>query len=160
MNVLFTAFYGKSNSSKILLDKIESKNKLYLKNSFLTSVSQFIKEISSKDYDLVISFGRAPLKKDNIKIEIQANGENSYITNYDFRDLETMLKLGKYDTIISNDAGNYLCNNVYYEGLKYINKNNLKTKLLFIHIPSTNNISSIDKLATIFNKVCNFNMNE
>ncbi len=42
MKILYTAFNGKSNSSKILLDNIivEEDNKLYLKNSFKTSVEQ------------------------------------------------------------------------------------------------------------------------
>ena len=39
MKILFTAFNGKNNSSKILLDMINTKNKLYLKNSFTTSVN-------------------------------------------------------------------------------------------------------------------------
>ena len=45
MNILYTAFNGKNNSSKILLDKINSNNKLYLKNSFITSVKELEKII-------------------------------------------------------------------------------------------------------------------
>ena len=44
MNILFTAFNGKNNFSKILLDKINHKNKLYLRNSFSTSVRKLKKE--------------------------------------------------------------------------------------------------------------------
>lgn len=42
MKILYIAFNGKSNSSKILLGNIivEEDNKLYLKNSFKTSVEQ------------------------------------------------------------------------------------------------------------------------
>lgn len=45
MKILYTAFNGKSNSSKILLDNINTSidNKLYLKNSFKTSVEQLEK---------------------------------------------------------------------------------------------------------------------
>lgn len=43
MKILFTTFNGKNNSLKILLDKINSDNKLYLKNSFETSVIQLEK---------------------------------------------------------------------------------------------------------------------
>lgn len=35
MKVLYTAFNGKNNSSKILLDAITATDKLYLKNSFI-----------------------------------------------------------------------------------------------------------------------------
>ena len=38
MNILYTAFKGKNNSSKLLLDYIVANNKLYLTNSFKTSV--------------------------------------------------------------------------------------------------------------------------
>ena len=38
MKILFTAFNGEKNSSKLLLDKINGNNKLYLKNSFQTSI--------------------------------------------------------------------------------------------------------------------------
>ncbi len=43
MIILYTGFNGKNNSSKILLDKINANNKLYLRNSFVTSVDSFKK---------------------------------------------------------------------------------------------------------------------
>ena len=75
MNILYTAFNGINNSSKLLLDKIESNNKLYLKNSFLSSVESLIKEIESNDYDLIIYFWQAKLLEDTIKIELIGRGE-------------------------------------------------------------------------------------
>lgn len=69
MKILFTAFNGKNNSSKILLDKINNKNKLYLNNSFNTSVIQLEKALKDTQYDLIISFGQAPLDIDTIKLE-------------------------------------------------------------------------------------------
>ena len=150
MNILFTAFNGKNNSSKILLDMINNKNKLYLKNSFTTSVKQLQKEIKDNQYDLIISFGQAPLEEDTIKIETIGRNIVEYKTKYDFISLKN-----KYDnnfkTIISNDAGNYLCNNIYFYGLKYIEDNKLKANMIFIHIPKINNISNIDNLSKIFN---------
>ena len=148
MQILFTAFNGKTNSSKQLLDLINTNNKLYLKNSFTTSVNQLIKEIRNNDYDLIISFGQAHLERDTIKIETQASLDNSYNTNYNYVNLKEKIETN-YKIIISNNAGNYLCNNLYYYGLKYILDNNLKTKMIFIHIPKTNNISNIALLASI-----------
>ncbi len=51
MKVLYTAFNGKKNSSKILLDNlaIEESNKLYLRNSFKTSVEQLVHKIKNND---------------------------------------------------------------------------------------------------------------
>ena len=81
MKILYTAFNGQDNSSKILLDKVsvDNVNKLY----------------------------------------------------------------------ISEDAGNFLCNNLYYKGLKYIKENNINCKMIFIHIPKIENISDIDLLANV-----------
>lgn len=81
MKILFTAFNGKNNSSKILLDMINTKNKLYLKNSFTTSVNQLKKELKNNNYDLIISFGQAPLEKDTIKIETIGRNIIEYKTN-------------------------------------------------------------------------------
>ena len=150
MNILFTAFNGKNNFSKILLDKINHKNKLYLKNSFTTSVKQLQKEIKNNQYDLIISFGQAPLEKDTIKIETIGRNNIEYKTKYDFISLKNKLD-NYFKTIISNDAGNYLCNNIYFNGLKYIEDNKLKSNMIFIHIPKINNISNIEDLSKIFN---------
>lgn len=150
MEILFTAFNGKTNSSKILLDKINSNNKLYLKNSFKTSVVQLEKKLRKTQYDLIISFGQAPLDKDTVKIETTVKNNVEYKTKYDYIDLKNKLNR-KFDVIISDNAGTYLCNNVYFHGLKYIEENKLSTNMIFIHIPMLNDISNIENLSNIFN---------
>lgn len=153
MKILYTAFNGITNSSKLLLDNIttEEKNKLYLKNSFKTSVEQLTNKVKSNEYDLIISFGQAPLDKGTIKIETRGNGIVSYDSDYDYEELERIFNKNKFKTIISNDAGNYFCNNIYYNGLKYIKENNLKTRMIFIHIPQIDNINDIQEISNIFN---------
>ena len=150
MNILYTAFKGKNNSSKLLLDHIDANNKLYLTNSFKTSVVELINKLKKNDYDLIVSFGQAPLDTDVIKIETTAKDKLKYATSYDYRVLHNKLRKG-YEVIISNDAGNYLCNNIYYNGLKYIIENKLKTKMIFIHIPNKEKITDIEKLSKLFN---------
>lgn len=158
MKVLYTAFNGKNNSSKILLDTITATDKLYLKNNFNTSVTQLIDKIKNNNYDLVVSLGQAPIEKDTIKIETKANMEDYYETNYDFHNLKSDIEKN-FKVIISNNAGNYLCNNVYYYGLKFIYENKLKTKMIFIHIPKINNISCIEMIANAI-KIQESNQNE
>ena len=152
MKVLYTAFNGKCNSSKILLDTITDVDKLYLKNSFNTSVIQLTNEIRKNEYDLVVSFGQAPLDNDIIKIETKAHLKNSYETDYDYRELEKNISK-YYKVLVSDDASNYLCNNVYYYGLKFIQENKLKTKMIFIHIPKMNNISNIKLMSKIIKEI-------
>ena len=147
MKILYTAFDGKTNSSKILLDNLNCENKLYLKNSFKTSIIQLQKELKN-NYDLIISFGQAPLNNNTIKIEIIGTGDKYYKTNYDFNYLKNKLEASGFNVIISSDAGNYLCNYIYYRGLKYIDDNNLNCNMIFIHIPK--NIDNISLLAQLF----------
>ena len=154
MKILYTCFNGKNNSSKILLDNIdvELDDKLYLKNSFKTSVKQLKDKIKSNKYDLIISFGQAPLSKSVVKIETRGSCVEHFDTNYDFSKLKELLDKNNFRTIISNYAGKYLCNNIYYNGLKYINENKLKCKMIFIHIPKIDNIDCIEKLSHLFSK--------
>lgn len=149
--ILFTAFNGKTNSSKLLLDKINATNKLYLKNSFTSSVSELESELENNHYDLVISFGQLRLKRDTIQIEEGAMLDKEYKTNYDYSNIKSELEDCGYKVRISR-FNSYLCNNLYYHGLKYIDDNNLKTKMIFIHIPKIKNITNIDTLANSFSK--------
>ena len=152
MKILYTAFNGKSNSSKILLDNIivEEDNKLYLKNSFKTSVEQLSNKLKKDRYDLIISFGQAPIDKETIKIETRGNGIDYFETEYDYNNLKKLFEKNGFNVVISKDAGNYLCNNIYYNGLKYIRENNLKCKMIFVHIPQIDNINDIKKISAIF----------
>ena len=152
MKILYTAFNGKSNSSKILLDNIivEEDNKLYLKNSFKTSVEQLSNKLKKDRYDLIISFGQAPIDKETIKIETRGNGIDYFETDYDYNNLKKLFEKNGFNVVISKDAGNYLCNNIYYNGLKYIRENNLKCKMNFVHIPHIDNINDIKKISAIF----------
>lgn len=152
MKILYTAFNGKSNSSKILLDNINEKqeNKLYLRNSFKTSVEQLVNKIKSNEYDFIISFGQAPLNKGVIKVETQGKDKVIYKSYFDYCKIKKKLENNNFKVVISNDAGNYFCNNIYYNGLKYINNNKLKAKMIFIHIPEIKNIEDINKIAKLF----------
>lgn len=146
--ILYAAFEGETNSSKLLLDEINSNNKLYLKNSFTDSVGQLENELHRNRYDLVVAFGQAVLRKNTLKIEVvgKGNGAEAFSTKYDYAVLADKLR-DSYDIFISRDAGRYLCNNVYFSGLKYIDTYNLNTKMIFIHIPKRSNVSDFTKLA-------------
>ena len=151
MKILYTAFNGKDNSSKILLDKImaENTNKLYLRNSFDTSVKQLISKL--KKFETIISFGQAPLDKDTIKIEVIGKKEKDlYKTDFNYSKIKEKIEKIGFKVEISEDAGNFLCNNLYYNGLKYIKENNINCKMIFIHIPKIENISNIELLAKLF----------
>jgi len=142
MNILVLGFEGNNNSSKILLDNINNSinlDCLYLKNDFIISVNQFKNKIIENDYDIIFAFGQKPNIK-SIYLEIYAKDNNKKLkTNYNYNELNNYLK-NYYNIKISENAGNYLCNNIYYNGLKYIYENKLIIKMVFLHIPYMKNI--------------------
>jgi len=152
--ILYTAFKGKTNSSKILLDYIDVSNekKLYLTNSFSTSVKEFVQTMKKKQIDCIFSFGQLKLPKNMIKIEVRAIGEEIYTTSYDYTKLIAILTSKGYKVQISYNT-NYLCNHIYYNGLKYIKEKSLDCQMLFIHLPKINNIDSIQLLASVFKEI-------
>ena len=135
MKILLTAFSGKTNSSKLLIDSIDTDCKLFLTNSFLSSGKQIIDTIKTIRPDFILAFGQKP-KSNCIYIETQAHRENILQTNFDVAQLSESLSKNNISSELSDNAGNYLCNYVYYEGLKYITQDRLDTKMVFIHVPS------------------------
>ena len=155
--VLLAGFLGDNNSAKIILDKC-SKNlkKLYLENDFQKCADQIQSAISCSHYEFVLTIGQKPVIK-SICIELVGKYLCSSIqTQYDYNIFSDFFKNYGYKVRISSNAGNYLCNHVYYHSLNTIAKNNSNTKTLFVHIPYLNNISDVNHLALT---VSNFLLN-
>ena len=150
-NILITSFKGKNNSSNLLLHKIRtSKNidKIELTNSFKTSESELSKKLSN-NYKYVIALGQKPLVNE-LYIELKAKKNSTILdTNFPLKEIKKLFMDNNINYLISENAGNYLCNNIYYEGLNYIKQNKLDTKMIFIHVPSINQGFDFDKLAKV-----------
>ncbi|HOZ53802.1 MAG TPA: hypothetical protein PKY25_00485 [Bacilli bacterium] len=151
--VLILGFKGDNNSSKVLLDSIKENkciDKLYLDNDFRISETQLIEKINLNSYNTIYAFGQKPLIK-SIYIEENARDIRDIIkTDYNYEKILNYFKK-YYKVKLSDKAGNYLCNNIYYKGLQYITDNNLKIKIILIHIPYINNINIIE-FSKVFNK--------
>lgn len=149
--VLLTGFKGKNNSSSLLLNKIRANetDKLELTNSFVTSEKELKNKISKNKYKYIISFGQKP-DCNHICIELFGNKNNNKLeTSFPYKDFILFLKENNIEYSLSKDAGNFLCNNIYYEGMRYIKDNSLDTKMIFIHIPSINAKYDFEKTAII-----------
>lgn len=129
---------------------------------FKSSGNQLISLIKEIKPDAVISLGlaggRSKITPERIAINvkdgeadneghaprdevIQPEGPAAYLSTLPIRSMvETLNELG-YPAAISNTAGTYLCNNVMYEGLHYINENNLNIPSGFIHIPASHELA-------------------
>jgi len=155
VNILLTAFEGKSNSAKVLLDNLSSglhSEKLYLRNERDISVSQVISKLEENNYSFIFAFGQKPVIKNKIYLEtVGRSAEKNETTSYSYSDLAFHLSRAGYPVHISQNAGTSYCNHLYFHILEYISRNRLNTKMLFIHIPYLKNITDISNMAEAIN---------
>ncbi len=151
MKILLTAFAGETNTSKLLLDSIRAADKQLLTNSFISSKKQMLSAIPKVNPDFLIALGQKP----NVKclyIETHARKDDALETNFDCLPLLESLKKCNIKYKLSDNAGNYLCNHVYYESLKYIDDNDFPTKVIFIHVPSKKNFDNFSVVSDWLNQ--------
>ena len=148
---MITSFKVKNNLSSILLHNIRANltDKLELTNSFITNEKELKNKISKNRYKYIISFGQKP-NCDHIYIELFGNKENKKIkTSFPYKNFAEFLKENNVVYSLSTNAGNYLCNNIYYEGMKYIKDNSLDIKMIFIHIPTISSKCDFEIIAKV-----------
>ena len=134
MNILYTGFKGKNNSSFQLLNRF-SGSKVYLTNSF-GGLERDIRGILD-NYDMIVMFGVDTHLKDAVRIESAA--EYDGIKKFSKIDCDRMcdyLKSGGVQSSVSEVPTWYLCNAAYYHML-----NKTDGKAIFIHLPSIKNMS-------------------
>ena len=145
--ILLAGFAGNDNSSKIILDKCSSAlEKLYLENDFSVCATQ-IETAMNNEYDFILILGQKPIIK---AMCIEIAGRTSYDclkSNFDYRALVEWLKVSGYTIRLSENAGNYLCNHVYYHGLKTARDIHNNTQIIFMHVPYSKNIVDANHLA-------------
>lgn len=143
-NILLTAFQG--TSAELLIQGAKGCATLLLPNDKIKDSEKLIDAISSEKFDYVISFGQRPNIKDKVNIETIAREHESCIyTNFDCDKLKEMFERKGIIAKISTNAGTSFCNQLYWNGLKYIFDNNLKTRMVFVHIPFVKNIADFDR---------------
>ena len=152
----------KINSSWSLVDSFENTMsdleciKLRLPVEFKT-VSSIVPEIL-KQYqpDIVLAFGqctgdsirieRVALNLDDARIAdnsgytpidkpIHDDGKNAYFSTLPIKCIQQAIADKNIPAIISNSAGTYVCNHLFYELLYWCDKLSLSTKIGFVHLP-------------------------
>ncbi|MBR5842748.1 MAG: pyroglutamyl-peptidase I [Bacteroidaceae bacterium] len=66
---------------------------------------------------------------------ITADGEAAYFSNLPVKVLRDALLQKSILARVSNSAGLYVCNSTYYNALEEIQKHQLSTKAVFVHLP-------------------------
>ncbi len=102
---------------------------------FQLAPSQVIAAVYQYRPTMVICCGMAETRS-QLSLERYAHGPEER--------LETPLNLshlaaGLKWTTISHNAGNFVCNALYYEVLRHLQKHNLDVQGLFLHVPRLNN---------------------
>ena len=145
--VLLTAFRGSSAAQ--LIKYTNDFDTLILPNDKIKDSEKLIDMIADGSYDYVLGFGQRPNIKNKVHIETTARkADSTIVTNYDCEVLQGLFESNGLSAKISNNAGTSFCNCLYYNGLNYIQQNNLKTKMVFIHIPFLKNIDDINSFFT------------
>ena len=152
----------KINSSWSLVDSFKNTTsdfeciKLLLPVEF-KAVSNLVPEIL-KQYqpDIVLTFGQCI--GDSIRIErvalnlddartadnsgytpidelIHADGKNAYFSSLPIKAIQHAVVAKNIPAVISNSAGTYVCNHLFYELLYWSDKLSLPTKIGFLHLP-------------------------
>lgn len=90
--------------------------------------------LNLRDYRIKDNNGHQPVNK-----RIQAKGENALFTTVPLDKLQKALSKIGVPTKISNHAGTFVCNDVYFNALHYQTRNRHLKSALFVHVPLPNN---------------------
>lgn len=144
--ILVTAFQG--TSAELLVKGAELSSQyqiLYLPNDRVKDFELLIKALEQEPFDYVISLGQRPNIKDKVHIETKARkGDLCLETAFDCEKLKNGLEQSGLSVKLSDNAGTSYCNELYWNGLKYIKENQLDTKMVFLHVPFEKNISDVE----------------
>ncbi|OZU88824.1 peptidase C15 [Virgibacillus indicus] len=129
---------------------------------FSKSGNQIIRLIEKHEPDAIISLGlaagRNSVTPERIAIncndgpvdnrgykpdgeKIAEDGQDGYFSTLPINKMIKSMRAGNLPAKISNTAGAYLCNNVMYHALHYLNKNNLNIQAGFIHLPASHELA-------------------
>jgi pyroglutamyl-peptidase len=164
MKILITAFepFGseKENSSEKVINTLrdfQDVEKLILPVVFDKCYEKVFEKMRGTYYDYILmtgeSCGRTAISVERIAINIKdsrmpdssgkafenekifEDGADGYFSGLNTEEIKKAFKAEKIPLLISNSAGTYVCNNLFYGVLHKIRKEGLKTRAGFFHIP-------------------------
>jgi len=130
---------------------------LLLPVSYQRSVEALETELQNKKYDFVLLCGQAGGRKHIcfervainyidadkadedgklfLETKINPQGKAAYLSELPLRQWMTELRAKGFNVEISNSAGAFVCNHIYYRMLEHFQSNHPKTSVLFLHVP-------------------------
>ena len=156
--ILLTAFCG--TSAELLVKGIELDSKcqvLYLPNDKVRDSELLLEALQQEQFDYVISFGQRPNIKDKVHIETRARKSDLCLeTAFDCEKLKCTMEQVGLSAKLSCNSGTSFCNELYWNGLRYIEENRLDTKMVFVHVPFEKNISNLKHFVEEMKVILNF----
>jgi pyroglutamyl-peptidase len=147
MKLLFTSFdtwepHQRSNASDDLLQAILDRNLCEQNWHFLRRIpvdfdlapNAVISKIQELQPDITLCCGMAENRE---RLSIESNGKSTHEIVHTKLPVAFLLE-GTLSTDISHDAGNFVCNHLYYSVLKHSEKIDYRHQCLFIHVPTLN----------------------
>jgi len=147
-----------TNKTSIDFNKVFEVTVDYVNKNFHIVEDEVNKNNINKDeLHLIISYGQADIRNlitiesqsENfiydliIKQKIDMNLNEKYIKS--LVNVEKIVEIINKDNIIqcevSNDAGTYLCNYIYFKSIEFCKKNKDNVKSIFVHIPLFKNLN-------------------
>jgi pyroglutamyl-peptidase len=142
--VLITSFdvweaHHRSNSSDDLLVEMLARQQFEasihllrkIPVTFVDAPEKVIAKIQTLQPDVIICCGMAETRS---RLTIESNGKFGDEILETQMSLETLVE-GLTVTSISDDAGTFVCNHLYYSLLKYIHDSRSRAKAIFVHVP-------------------------
>lgn len=152
---------------------------LMLPVSFNRSHKVIIEALRRKKYDLVIMLGETSITTDYVRLErlainykdstkpdndgiiaddelIVENAPKAYFSSLPIKRFATHLRELDYRVKASNSAGTFVCNSLYYQVLRYIDESGSNTAALFLHLPVTSEIVSMEEMKNIIIAILSF----
>ena len=147
---------------------------LKLPDSF-NKAHRFVEDILRKQhYDFVLMLGETSFTTDYVRLErlainykdsskpdndgITADDEDlipgahkAYFTAFPVKKVAEILKEKEYRVKVTNSTGTFVCNSLYYHILHYIETNQLPIKALFVHLPASTEIVSLEEMKNTIN---------
>lgn len=144
--ILLTAFCGTFAEVLVRDEMVNEKYEiLLLPNDKKRDSELLIEALQQKHFDYIISLGQRPNIKDKVHIETTARkGELSIDTTFACEKLKLAFEQNGLEAKLSHNAGTSFCNELYWNGLRYIEEEKLDTKIVFVHVPFEKNIRDVE----------------
>lgn len=178
MKIFLTGFKpflsNEINPSELIVNALEGLCPSKTIEVAYDAVDEFFKSFNSSEYDAIVSIG-LNASAETIRLEkhayneitkshpdvrgvtpdrpIEAFGKEHLESSLPIDKLNELLKHSRIDACVSDNPGRYLCNYIYYLGLKV-----MKGNALFIHVPPISEKWPLEKMAEAIRSIVSYLM--